>query len=172
MTDIKVKNGLHAGIVIVIIGTILHAMNPRTFLNSYGFVGYMVFLFYMIRSVAQSRKSNEGIISFGEAFGAAFVTMTVGVFFSSTFMYAVHNWINPDLALMVKEVALESAEFVSEKASTYFDMDLDAEEVKAVLEQQDFRLNIGTTFASWFMTSVMGSIPALIMAAFMKRGED
>lgn len=169
--DLKIRNGLHAGIVIIIVGTLMHAMDPRTFLNSYGFLGYVVFLFYMVRSVRQIRKEEGGYITFASAFIAAFVPMTIGVFFYSLFNYAIHNWINPDIIIMIKEVALESAEFAREKISDFFDVEMTEEEMRSIVEQQDFRLNVGTTLLSWLLTTIMGSIPALIIAAFMRRGE-
>lgn len=171
MDDIKLKNGLHAGIVIVIIGTLLHAFDPKTFLNTYGIIGYFVFLFFMIRSVSQIRKIDGGYISFGLAFVSAFVPMTIGVFFYSLFNYAIHNWVNPDIVLMIKEVALQSAEVAREMMSDYFDVEMKEEEMRSIVEQQDYRLNVGTTFLSWFLTTTMGIIPALIIAAFMKRSE-
>lgn len=169
--DIKLKNGLHAGIVIIVVGTIMHAMDPRTFLNSYGIIGYLVFLFYMVRTVKLTRKENGGYISFGNAFVAAFIPMTIGVFFYSFFNYAIHNWINPDIVIMIKEIALESAEYGREIMSEYFDLDMKKEEMRSLVEQQDFKLNFGTTFFSWLLTTIMGCVPALIIAAFMRRGE-
>jgi len=41
-----------------------------------------------------------------------------------------------------------------------------------LLEEQDYRLSFGATFLSWFLTTIMGCVPALIIAAFMKRGEE
>jgi len=85
MNNISVKNGVHAGISIVIIGSILHAIDQRLFLNSFGFAGYAVFLFFMIKSVRQTRMAEDGILPFGPAFVAALIPMTIGVFFSSAF---------------------------------------------------------------------------------------
>jgi len=172
MNDIAKKNGLHAGIAIVILGSILHAIDPRVFINWYGFVGYMVFLFFMIRSVRQVKRSEGGILPFGSAFVSAFVTMTIGVFFSSFFNYAIHNWINPDIVILLKEIAIESSEMVMEKMSTMFDMDVDMDEITAALEEQDYSLNMGSTILTWFMTTAMGCVPSLIIAAFMKKSED
>ena len=55
---------------------------PYIFLNWYGFVGHIVFLFFMVRSAVQVRKSDGGVLSFSSAFIAAFITMTIGVLFS------------------------------------------------------------------------------------------
>jgi len=122
MEDIKLRNGLHAGITIVIICSILHAIDPRMFLNYSGFAGYMVFLFFMTRSVRQTREEEGGTLPFGSAFVAALVPMTIGVFFSSFFNYAIHNWINPGIVDMIKEVAIESAMIAADKMSSLFDL--------------------------------------------------
>lgn len=102
MNDISIRNGLHAGIVIMVLGSVLHAISSRYFLNWYGFVGYVVFLIFMVRSVLQVRENEGGILSFGPAFVAAFIPMTIGVYISSIFTYAMHNWINPDLIILIK----------------------------------------------------------------------
>lgn len=172
MNDISIRNGLHAGIVIVVLGSILHAIDPKSFLNMYGFVGYVVFLFFMVRSVLQVRKNEGGILPFGSAFVAAFIPMTIGVFISSVFTYAMHNWINPDLIILMKEIAIESTTMAMEKMSKMFDMDVDVDEVIKELEKVDYSFGLGSLLLSWITTSIMGCVPALIIAAFTKRGEE
>lgn len=172
MNNIPLRNGIQSGIAIVIIGTVLHAIDAKLFLNSYGLIGYVVFLFFMVRSALQVRKYEGGVLPFSSAFVSAFIPMTIGVLFSSLFMYAVHNWINPDITLWVKEAAIETATFAMEKASSMFDMDVDQEEVIELLEKEDYSLNLGKTFLSWILTTLMGCIPALIIAAITKRGEE
>lgn len=73
MNAISIRNGLHSGILIMVLGSILHAISSRYFLNWYGFVGYVVFLIFMVRSVLQVRENEGGILSFGPAFVAAFI---------------------------------------------------------------------------------------------------
>ena len=172
MNDISFRNGMLAGIVIILLGSILHAIDPRSFLNIYGFVGYAVFLFFMVRSVLQVRKNKGGVLSFGSAFVAAFIPMTIGVFMSSVFTYAMHNWINPDLIILTKEIAIESTTMAMEKMSELFDMDVDIDEVLKELEKVDYSFGLGSLVLSWITTTIMGCVPALIIAAFTKRGEE
>ena len=172
MNDISFRNGMLAGIVIILLGSILHAIDPRSFLNIYGFVGYAVFLFFMVRSVLQVRKNEGGILSFGSAFVAAFIPMTIGVFMSSVFTYAMHNWINPDLIILTKEIAIESTTMAMEKMSELFDMDVDIDEVLKELEKVDYSFGLGSLVLSWITTTIIGCVPALIIAAFTKRGEE
>ncbi|MDA9874047.1 DUF4199 domain-containing protein [Saprospiraceae bacterium] len=172
MNDISFRNGMLAGIVIILLGSILHAIDPRSFLNIYGFVGYAVFLFFMVRSVLQVRKNEGGVLSFGSAFVAAFIPMTIGVFMSSVFTYAMHNWINPDLIILTKEIAIESTTMAMEKMSELFDMDVDIDEVLKELEKVDYSFGLGSLVLSWITTTIIGCVPALIIAAFTKRGEE
>ena len=172
MNDISFRNGMLAGIVIILLGSILHAIDPRSFLNIYGFVGYAVFLFFMVRSVLQVRKNEGGILSFGSAFVAAFIPMTIGVYISSIFTYAMHNWINPDLIFLMKEIVIETTTVTMEKMSEMFDIDMDEDEVLKELEKVNYGFSFGSLVLSWITTSVMGCLPALIIAAFIKRGED
>lgn len=172
MNDISFRNGMLAGIVIILLGCILHAIDPRSFLNIYGFVGYAVFLFFMVRSVLQVRKNEGGVLSFGSAFVAAFIPMTIGVFMSSVFTYAMYNWINPDLIILTKEIAIESTTMAMEKMSELFDMDVDIDEVLKELEKVDYSFGLGSLVLSWITTTIMGCVPALIIAAFTKRGEE
>ena len=89
--------------------------------------------------------------------------------FSSLFTYAIHNWINPDLIILIKEIAIESTTMVMEKMSEMFDMDID--KVLAELEKVDYSLGVGKMFLSWLLMSIIGCVPALIIAAFTKKGE-
>lgn len=172
MNDINIRNGWQAGIVIIVLGSIMHAIDPRFFLNWYGFVGYIVFLFFMVRSAVQVRKSDGGVLPFSSAFVAAFIPMTIGVFFSSVFSYALHNWINPDLIILIKEIAIESTTMAMEKMSEMFDMDMDIDKVLTEMENVDYSFGVGKMVLSWLLTSIMGCVPALIIAAITKRGED
>ena len=89
--------------------------------------------------------------------------------FSSLFTYAIHNWINPDLIILIKEIAIESTTMVMEKMSEMFDMEID--KVLAKLEKVDYSLGVGKMFLSWLLMSIIGCVPALIIAAFTKKGE-
>jgi hypothetical protein len=172
MNNISIRNGLHSGIVIMVLGSLLHAISPRYFLNWYGFVGYVVFLIFMVRSVLQVRENEGGILSFGPAFVAAFIPMTIGVYISSIFTYALHNWINSDLIFLMKEIVIETTTVTMEKMSEMFDIEMDEDEVLKKLEKVNYGFSFGSLVLSWITTSIMGCLPALIIAVFFKRGED
>ena len=70
---------------------------------------------------------------------------------------------------MIKEIAIESTTMVMEKMSEMFDMDID--KVLAEMEKVDYSFGVGKMFLSWLLTSIIGCVPALIIAAFTKRGE-
>ena len=53
--------------------------------------------------------------------------------------------------------------------SEMFDMDID--KVLAELEKVDYSLGVGKMFLSWLLMSIIGCVPALIIAAFTKKGE-
>ena len=92
--------------------------------------------------------------------------------FSSLFTYAIHNWINPDLIILTKEIAIESTTMAMEKMSELFDMDVDIDEVLKELEKVDYSFGLGSLVLSWITTTIIGCVPALIIAAFTKRGEE
>ena len=171
MNNISIRNGLFSGLVIVVLGSIMHAISPRFFLNFYGLFGYVVFIFFMIRSVLQVRKSDGGVLSFASAFIAAFIPMTIGVLFSSMFTYVVHNWINPDIIILIKEIAIDSATMVMEKMSEMFDADIDLDEAISEMEKVDYSFGFGSLLLAWITTTIMGCVPALVIAAITKRGE-
>jgi hypothetical protein len=88
--------------------------------------------------------------------------------FSSLFTYAIHNWINPDLIILIKEIAIEST-MVMKKMSKMFDMDID--KVLAKMKKVDYSFGVVKMFLSWVLTSIIGCVPALIIAAITMRGE-
>ena len=89
--------------------------------------------------------------------------------FSSLFTYAIHNWINPDLIILIKEIAIESTTMVMKKMSEMFDMDID--KVLAKMKKVDYSFGVVKMFLSWVLTSIIGCVPALIIAAITMRGE-
>lgn len=171
MNNIYVKNGLSLGAVLVIVATLLHAIDPKLFLNWSSGIGYFFILFFMFKSAIDMRKSEGGILPFAEAFIAALIPMTIGVFISSVFTYVLHNWINPDLTLIVKEIAIETTEMLAEKISSVLDFKFDKEQALIELEKVDYSFGLGKMILAWVLTSLMGCIPALIVAAITKKGE-
>jgi hypothetical protein len=98
--------------------------------------------------------------------------MTIGVYISSIFTYALHNWINPDLIFLMKEIVIETTIVTMEKMSEMFDIDMDEDEVLKELKKVNYGFSFGSLVLSWITTSITGCLPALIIAAFFKRGED
>ncbi len=170
MNNLYVKNGVALGVVLVIMSSILHAIDPRFFLNWSSWIGYLFMIIFMYKTAISVRKE-EGVLSFGDAFIAALIPMTIGVLILSVYTYALNNWINPDLNLIVKEIAIESTTMVMEKMSEMFDMDVNIDQSLKELENVDYGFGLGKMILSWVLTSIMGCIPALIIAAIAKKGE-
>ena len=59
---------------------------------------------------------------------------------------------------------------VMKKMSKMFDMDID--KVLAKMKKVDYSFGLGSLVLSWITTTIMGCVPALIIAAFTKRGEE
>ncbi len=171
MENIHLKNGLILGAVLVVVGTILHAIDPRVFLNWSSWVGYVLMIYFMYKTAVEVRNREGGVLPFGDAFIAALIPMVIGAFFISAYTYALHNWINPELTEVVKEIAMESTAMVMEKMSEMFDMDMDEVDIQKELEKVDYGFGFGKMILSWVLTSLMGCVPALIVAAITKRGE-
>ena len=172
MKNIYTKNGILLGVVLILNASVLHAIDPRVFLNWSPWIGYIAMIYFMYRSAVETRASESGILPFGNAFIAALLPLVIGFYIYSLFTYALYNWINPGLVEIVKETAIESATYAIEKMSSMFDMDMDQDKVIEALEKEDYSFNLGKVFLSWLLTSLMGCIPALVIAAFTKRGED
>lgn len=167
MENIKIKNGLILGGVLVALTLILYLIDPRFYLTWGSWIGYVVIIYFMYKTAVAVRESEGGVLSFGSAFVASLVPMVIGLLISYIFAYILQNFIAPELTDLTKEIAIEAIEKVAEM----FGGDM-GDEMMEQIENEDYSLTMGKTLMGWIFSSLIGCIPALIVAAITKRSGE
>lgn len=161
-----VKNGLFLGIAILIFSIGCYFYNPKTLINSIALLVYILIIYFMYRSAADEKRLNEGYLSFGEALKVTFLTYVIGTLIYSIFTYVMFNIVDPSLNDVMREVSIESAEYVSELLGNEADMD----QVYDQLEKQDLKMTFSMVFFNYLIGLIFpGFLFALIMSAITKK---
>lgn len=164
MNDVKIKNGVILGVVLVALSLILYLVSTKAFLGWGSMVAYPIIIYFMYKTAVSVRTLNGGSISFGEATVAAIIPMAIGLLISSLFTWVLYNFIDTGLEEATKQMAIESVE----KLGSFLGEDA-MEGALEELENEDYSMSLGKTFMGYFFTVVIGSIIALIVGAITKR---
>lgn len=167
MENIKIKNGLILGGVLIALTLILYLIDPRMYLTWGSWIGYIVVIYFMYRTAVAVRSAEGGVLSFGGAFVASLVPMAIGLLISSLFAYVLQNFIAPELTELTKEIAIEAVEKVAEMFGGEM-----GDEMMEQIENEDYNLTMGKTLMGWVISCLIGCIPALIVGAVTKRSGE
>lgn len=171
MRNQAARYGLMFGAALVAIKLLMYLINPRL-LFQYGptfLVGISVPLVFMYLSVKSTREEQEGMISFGEAVKASFLTYTLGTLISVFFQFILFNFVDSTLIELSHEVAMDTVSGMMESLGGQEEM---LEEIESQLEEVPKTFTFGQAMLQ-FMTYLIipGIIYSLIMSAIMKNNK-
>ena len=164
MRNSALRFGLMTGVASIIITLILYLINRSSITGSAGWVGLLVFLAGMAYGTLQIRKEQGGYMSFGEAFKNTWIIWVGAALLTSLFTYIMFNFIDTGLEDLQKEAAYEMAERMSGMLG-----EDGKEAMMESLENQDFGMSFGRTILNFFVSALIGTIPALIVSLFVKK---
>lgn len=167
MGNVKIKNGLILGGVLIVLSLVLYLVNPRVYLTWASWIGYAVVIYFMYKTAVAVKAEEGGTLSFGGAFVASFVPMAIGLLISSLFSYLLQNFIAPELGDLTKEMAIETIE----KMSSMFGGEM-GDEMMEQIENEDYSLTVGKTMLGWVFSLLIGCIPAVVVAAITKKSGE
>jgi uncharacterized membrane protein len=167
MSEYNAKHGLIAGIAAVAIALLLYLIGPSYYLKYATIISYVIIIVFMIRSGNEVKKSNGGILSFGDAFKHSWVTHLIFSLIFTIFTYVLFNFIDPSLEELVKEEAIK----MIEKMSGFMGEEGTSKAIEAI-EENGASQTIGNT-AAGFLTSLLfpGALLALVIGLIIKREE-
>ncbi len=174
MENPALKYGLIGGGISALLTILLGFVAPEAYIKWMSSLPYIIIIVIMVLATKQQRSINGGTISFGDAFVAAFVAMSIAMAIWQLVIFLQYNFIQPDLNDLAKQVALEAMDTVSGAFSGMLGtdgneaMDLAMEQAKEDLLSKDQMITIGATIANFFFSLVIGAIISLIVAAVMK----
>lgn len=163
----SLKWGLIGSLVIIIYSIILYVIDSSLMVNMWaGFVGLIVFIAVIVLNVKEVRNNQGGYISLSEALFAAFLVYVVASFINTLFNYALFNWIDPNLPVLLKEKTIETTVEMMQKFGASED------DINKTLAQLDEKMDVGsfsTQFWNFLKGSAFGFVISFIIALIMKK---
>ena len=163
----SVRFGLIAGLGVAIYQLLLYFINPEMIFGAFANVAWLIYLFSMWRAASLDKEEKGGYISFKEAFTTAFTVFANAALIALVFQHVLMTVIDPGLLEIQKEISLEAFD----KVADTFGLEEGSKEYEAGLEE--IRKNSSPTLMQlgmgYIVVLIIGSVPALIMAAVMKK---
>jgi hypothetical protein len=167
MENPAIKNGVFMGIASILFTMILYLIDSSMIFGGVAYVGMLIPVYFMWKSATEERANNEGFLTFGEGFKAAFLAAVIGGLFAQLFSYVLINFIDPSLVDVLREQSVEAAE---KMIAMFGENEEAAEAMREAMEEQDFTPTLGKTLLGYLGTLVIPfSIIALIIAAITKK---
>ena len=120
----------------------------------------------MTFSALQDRKDLGGYIKIEQAFKSAFFTAAFALFLLVSFNYILRAAIDPSLVGKEKEASIETSIKMLEWIGAE---EAEIEKMIEQVEETDTTPKLGNTLSGYILALAMGSIPALIIAAFVRK---
>lgn len=166
MENKSVNLGLIAGGAIVLIMFVVDMFNNRLMVHfSMSYFPTLVLIAAMVFSAREARKDYEHL-SFADAFKESMIPFLVGNGIYLIFNYILYNFIDPDLADIAKEKALEL--FNNGMLNNFFDED-QLEDMVDQIREAEYRPTPGQTLFSYLFSLILpGGLVGLILAAIFR----
>ncbi len=162
----SLKWGLIGALVIILYSIIMYVIDSTLLVNMWaGFLGFVIFVVLIVMGVKEVRSGQKGFITLSEALFAGFLIYVIASFVHTVFQYALFNWIDPNLPILLKEKSIEMAVELMQKFNTPEDV------VNKELAKLD-ELNVasaGTMFWNFLKGSAFGFVICFIIALIMKK---
>ncbi len=163
----SLKWGLIGGMVIILYSIIMYAIDSALLVNAWaGFLGLAVLLAVIIMGIKEVKTGQEGFISLSEALFAGFLVYVTASFIHTVFQYALFNWIDTNLPVLLKEKTIETTVEMMQKFGASED------DINKTLTQLDGKLDVGsagTMFWNFLKGSAFGFVICFIIALIMKK---
>ena len=169
MENNSVRFGVIAGLGVAIYQLLLYFINSEMILGSYAYVAWVIYIFCMWKAASLDKAANNGYISFRGAFKSSFVVFVITGLIATIFQYILFTVIDPGLAEMIQEKALES-----------FQQSAEAQGLEEGSEQYETALEYTLKFSKpsimiysifYGVSLIGGAIISAIIAAIIKKNK-
>ncbi len=168
LTSHAIKWGVILGAVNIIIGLLIYLVDVTLMAE---FWLFFVILFLNIGLVIYAgldfRKSGDGYLSFGKAFGYSFLVLAVASFIGVIFRYVLFNIIDPGATEVIVEASLEKSRAMLEG----FGMDESQieEGMEDAAENAANQFKLAGLLFGYLINLIFMGIGALIIGAIIKK---
>ncbi|QDO94126.1 DUF4199 domain-containing protein [Formosa sediminum] len=158
--------GIYLAILLSSVTIIAYVINLELLTSMWvGIILFIIIIGFGIFSTAKAKRSQNGFISFKDAFTAYFATVVVGVIISAIVSIILFNYIDPDAAEALKLQVIEN----STKMMKSFGAPQEAID-QAVADMQDQnQFEIGNQIKSLAFQIIFYCVVGLIVALAMKK---
>jgi hypothetical protein len=165
MDSNAVRYGLFAGLGTIVVMLLLYMVNAEMLFGWALQATWLIYLFCMYKAVDDLKNDNGGFISLREGFTAAFIVFAIANLMYIVFYYVLVNVIDPSLMDIQIQKGIETVEKVAEFAG------MSEEELDAAVEEieKGMEPDLGQTALGYAISLVFGAIPAVIVAAILKK---
>ncbi|MFZ1703880.1 MAG: DUF4199 domain-containing protein [Saprospiraceae bacterium] len=164
-----VKFGSYYAILNILMTLVIYLLQPELLFNMYfGWIWLVVLIVFMVLATSEKKKRNDGFITLQNGFKESWLTLVIGMGISILFNYVLMNFIDAELLTMQKEAQIQAVESIAKS------WNLPEENVQKQIEEINSQegVGFGKTIMSYAVFLVVGAIPAIIIAAVMKKSED
>jgi hypothetical protein len=164
--SIATNYGLYLGGFLALITVSIYAINLDLMVNMWLGIGLLILMIIVgVLSVMNSKKAQEGMISFKEAFTSYFITVVLGIVISTVVSAILYNLIDPEAAEYINGKTVEITETMMENFGA--PKEAIAEAIEELENTNQY--GIASLAKSVLWGIVMHSVIGLIIAAIMKR---
>lgn len=156
------------GVASILFSMVLYLSNPAFLLTWGSWAGLIITIYFMIKSVNDTKKDNKGFLSLGDSFKAGWLAYVLGSFISSVFMYILVNFVDPSLIEIIRSTQIEALQKVGET----FNLSTEQlqEQISVIEETNPFGLaQIALSVPISFLFP--GAVIAIIIAAILRKND-
>ena len=165
-----INYGLYLGGILALITLLGYALYIDLLTKWWlGIILFVVIIIFGIISAIKSKKMQNGIISFKEAFSSYFITVAIGIIISMLISIILFNYVDPEAAITLKEKTIEAT------IQLMRNFNAPEEAVEQTLEQMEAQKNqfsILPQLQSNAIFLVIQSLIGLIIALIVKRNPE
>ena len=160
--------GIYMGLTLSLITVLIYVIDLSIFTSLWlMLINFLIILGFGIVSAATAKKSMGGFPSFKEVFTSYTITMALGLFISTIIGILIFTVIDPEAALTVKELSLESTEALMRKFGAP-----EAEIEKTLIEaSENDPFSLVTQIKNYFGFLVFMSVIGLLVSLIFKKND-
>ena len=167
LKSIATDYGLYLGGILSLLTLMGYVISLDLFTKIWFGIGFLIVIIVLgILSIVKSKKSQDGYISFKNAFTAYFITLIVGLLISAALNILIFNFIDPEAAPTLQEKIIDAQ---TERLQNFNVPNEVIAETVEKMESQGNMYSIGNILQSIVWQLAGFSLIGLIVAAVMKK---
>jgi|GEM_PF-3556825 len=164
MENPGVKWGLIGAGAIILVALIAYVYDAKFYLSYNGFAIFLISIFFLYKTATEERKLRNGYASFSELLRSVFLAGVIMTVCYQVFNMIMVFLIDPGLADMSKEVALEAMQKMESILG-----EEGYEKAIEDIQAQSFKPSIGEFFLGLASSIIFTLIPAALISVIMKK---